>query len=102
MMTMLCHYNELGMSYMQVGVLSAISGTINSICQGAYGFLTPFISRCKVLGLGNVGITGDAMSGLASSYPMLIVAGRRRRDSGARHPVGYSISPATSRKTAVP
>jgi hypothetical protein len=78
MMTMLWPYimAELGMSYIQVGVLSAISGTINSICQGAYGFLTPFISRCKVLGLGNVGI----------ALGTLIIAS----------------SPATSRKTAVP
>jgi predicted MFS family arabinose efflux permease len=95
MMTMLWPYiiAELGMSYMQVGVLSAISGTINSICQGAYGFLTPFISRCKVLGLGNVGIAlGTLMSGLASSYPMLIVArGVAAISSSAQHPVGYSI-----------
>ncbi len=95
MMTMLWPYiiAELGMSYIQVGVLSAISGTVNSICQGAYGFLTPFISRCKVLGLGNVGIAlGTLMSGLAGSYPMLIVArGVAAISSSAQHPVGYSI-----------
>src|SRR5262245_26438720 len=95
MMTMLWPFimAELGMSYMQVGVLSAITGTINSICQGAYGFLTPFISRCKVLGLGNIGIAlGTLMSGLASSYPMLIVArGVAAISSSAQHPVGYSI-----------
>jgi MFS transporter, FSR family, fosmidomycin resistance protein len=95
MMTMLWPYiiAELGMSYTQVGVLSAITGAINSICQGAYGFLTPFISRCKVLGLGNVGIAlGTLMSGLAGSYPMLIVArGVAAIGSSAQHPVGYSI-----------
>jgi MFS transporter, FSR family, fosmidomycin resistance protein len=95
MMTMLWPYimAELGMSYTQVGALSAISGAINSICQGAYGFLTPFISRCKVLGLGNVGIAlGTLMSGLAGSYPMLIMArGVAAIGSSAQHPVGYSI-----------
>src|SRR5262245_23087753 len=45
----------LGMSYMQVGVMSAICSALNSVCQGAYGFVTPFVSRCKVLGLGNFG-----------------------------------------------
>jgi MFS family permease len=95
MMTMLWPYimAELGMSYTQVGALSAISGALNSICQGAYGFLTPFISRCKVLGLGNVGIAlGTLMSGLAGSYPMLILArGVAAISSSAQHPVGYSI-----------
>jgi predicted MFS family arabinose efflux permease len=95
MMTMLWPYimAELGMSYTQVGILSAISSALNSVCQGAYGFLTPFISRCKVLGLGNVGIAlGTLMSGLAGSYPMLIVArGIAAIGSSAQHPVGYSI-----------
>jgi MFS family permease len=95
MMTMLWPYimAELGMSYTQVGALSAICSAINSICQGAYGFLTPFLSRCKVLGVGNVGMAlGTLMSGLAGSYPMLIVArGVAAIGSSAQHPVGYSI-----------
>jgi MFS family permease len=84
---------ELGLSYMQVGVLSAIVSALNSVCQGAYGFLTPFISRCKILGVGNVGIAlGTLMSGLAGSFPMLIVArGVAAIGSSAQHPVGYSI-----------
>ena len=95
MMTMLWPYimAELGMSYTQVGMLSAISSALNSVCQGTYGFLTPFISRCKVLGAGNFGIAlGTLMSGLAGSYPMLIVArGIAAIGSSAQHPVGYSI-----------
>jgi MFS family permease len=84
---------ELGMSYTQVGGLSAITSVLNSICQGAYGFLTPFFSRCKLLGLGNLGIAlGTLMSGLASSFPMLIVARSVASvGSSAQHPVGYSI-----------
>jgi MFS transporter, FSR family, fosmidomycin resistance protein len=95
MMTMLYPYimAELGMSYTQVGVLSAICSALNSVCQGAYGFLTPFVSRCKVLGGGNVGIAlGTLMSGLAGSFPMLVVArGVAAIGSSAQHPVGYSI-----------
>jgi predicted MFS family arabinose efflux permease len=84
---------ELGMSYTQVGVLSAISSALNSICQGSYGLLTPFISRCKLLGCGNIGIAfGTLLSGLAGSYPMLIVARSvAALGSSAQHPVGYSI-----------
>ena len=83
----------LGMSYTEVGVLSAICSVLNSICQGVYGFLTPFFSRCKLLGLGNLGIAlGTLMSGLAGSFPMLIVArGVASIGSSAQHPVGYSI-----------
>src|SRR5438128_1924403 len=83
----------LGMSYVQVGVMSAICSVLNSICQGAYGFLTPFVSRCKLLGFGNLGIAlGTLMSGLAGTFPMLTVArGVASIGSSAQHPVGYSI-----------
>jgi len=95
MMTMLYPYimADLGMSYTAVGILSAICSVLSSICQGAYGFLTPFFSRCKLLGLGNLGIAlGTFMSGLASSYPAMVVArGVASIGSSAQHPVGYSI-----------
>jgi MFS family permease len=83
----------LGMSYTEVGFLSAITSVLNSLCQGAYGFLTPFFSRCKLLGFGNLGIAlGTLLSGLAGSYPMLILArGVASVGSSAQHPVGYSI-----------
>src|SRR5213594_1488750 len=47
MMTMLYPYimADLGMSYTAVGVLSAICSVLSSVCQGASGFLTPFVSR---------------------------------------------------------
>src|SRR5215467_403548 len=84
---------ELGLGYTEVGVLSAIVSVLNSICQGAYGLLTPFFSRCKLLGFGNLGIAlGTLMSGLASSFPMMILArGVASIGSSAQHPVGYSI-----------
>jgi MFS transporter, ACS family, L-galactonate transporter len=95
MMTMLwpAIMAALGLSYTQVGALAAVSSALNSLCQGAYGFLTPFLSRCKILGVGNVGIAlGTLLSGLAGSYPMLIAArGVAAIGSSAQHPVGYSI-----------
>ena len=94
MMTMLypAIMAELGLSYIQVGLLSAICSMLNSLCQGAYGFFTAFVSRSKVLGLGNCGIAlGTLMSGLAGSFPMLIVArGIASLGSSAQRPVGYS------------
>jgi MFS family permease len=95
MMTMLYPYimADLGMSYTAVGIMSAICSVLNSICQGAYGFLTPFFSRCKLLGFGNLGIAlGTLMSGLAPSYSAMVVArGVASVGSSAQHPVGYSI-----------
>ena len=95
MMAMLYPYimAELGLSYIQVGVLSAICSVLNSVCQGACGFITAFASRCKVLGFGNFGIAlGTLLSGLAGSFPMLIMArGIASIGSSAQHPVGYSI-----------
>ena len=84
---------ELGLSYTAVGALSAICSVLNSICQGVCGLLTPFVSRCRLLGIGNLGIAlGTLMSGLAGSYPMLIVArGVASIGSSAQHPVGYGI-----------
>jgi MFS family permease len=84
---------ELGLSYTAVGALSAICSVLNSVCQGVCGFLTPFVSRCKLLGFGNLGIAlGTLLSGVAGSYPMLIAArGVASVGSSAQHPVGYSI-----------
>jgi len=84
---------ELGLSYTAVGALAAVCSVLNSVCQGVYGFLTPFVSRCKLLGLGNLGMAlGTLLSGLAGSYPMLIVArGVASIGSSAQHPVGYGI-----------
>ena len=84
---------ELGLSYTAVGALSAVCSVLSSISQGLYGFLTPFVSRCRLLGFGNLGIAlGTLLSGLAGSYPMLIVArGVASIGSSAQHPVGYGI-----------
>jgi hypothetical protein len=41
---------ELGLSYTAVGALAAVCSVLNSISQGMYGLLTPFVSRCKLLG----------------------------------------------------
>src|SRR5262249_57542447 len=95
MMTMLYPYimADLGMSYTAVGVMSAISSVLNSICQGAYGFLTPFFSRCKLMGFGNLGIAlGTLMSGLAPSYPAMVVArGVASVASTPHHPLRHSL-----------
>jgi MFS transporter, FSR family, fosmidomycin resistance protein len=84
---------DLGMSYLSVGVMTGVRSVFGSLSQGFYGFVTPFVSRCKLLGLANFGIAlGTLLSGLAFSFPMLIVARVVAGiGSSAQHPVGYSI-----------
>lgn len=95
MLTMLYPYimADLGINYTEVGILSAIRGVLNSLAQGACGFLTPFVSRCKLLGIGNFGIAiGTFLSGVAANFPMLVFARAiGGLGSSAQHPVGYSI-----------
>jgi MFS family permease len=95
MLTMLYPFimQDLGMTYAMIGVLSAIRSVVGSLSQGAYGFLTPFVSRCKILGYGNFGIAiGTFLSGAATGFPMLVVARSvGALGSSAQHPVGYSI-----------
>ncbi len=95
MLTMLYPFimADLGMTYAMIGVLSAIRSVVGSLSQGVYGFLTPFVSRCKILGYGNFGIAiGTFLSGAAVGFPMLIVARSvSALGSSAQHPVGYSI-----------
>ena len=95
MLTMLYPYimAELGMSYMQVGVLSAVRSVITAISQGTYGFITPLMSRCKILGFANFVLgLGTLLSGIALTYPMLVFSRCvAALGSSAQHPVGYSI-----------
>src|SRR5438552_18813733 len=35
----------LGMSYMDVGVLTSIRSVVNTAAQASFGFVTPFVSR---------------------------------------------------------
>ncbi len=84
---------DLGMSYAELAVMSAVRSVFTSISQGAYGFLTPFVSRCKILGFANFGIAlGTFMSGIAGTFPFLVVARCVSSvGSSAQHPVGFSI-----------
>jgi MFS transporter, FSR family, fosmidomycin resistance protein len=95
MLTMLLPFImiDLNLSYADVGVFSSIRSMVTAASQGTYGFLTPFVSRCKLLGFGNFGIAiGTFLSGAATGLPMLIVARCiGSAGSSAQHPVGYSI-----------
>ena len=84
---------SLGMGYTEVGTLQAARSVVTSVSQGTFGFLTPFASRCKILGVYNfIMALGTFLSGLALNYPMMIFARCvASLGSSAQHPVGYSI-----------
>jgi predicted MFS family arabinose efflux permease len=84
---------DLGMSYAELAVMSAVRSVFTSISQGTLGFLTPFVSRCKILGFANFGIAlGTFMSGIAGTFPFLVLARCVSSvGSSAQHPIGFSI-----------
>ncbi|HEY7063135.1 MAG TPA: MFS transporter [Chloroflexota bacterium] len=84
---------ELGFGYAQLGMLTAIRNLLGNGMQMIYGFLAPFISRSRLLGIGNVGLgIGTLLTGVAGSFPAFV--GARVVSSvasSAQHPVGYSL-----------
>jgi MFS transporter, FSR family, fosmidomycin resistance protein len=84
---------ELGFGYAQLGLLTAIRNLLGSATQISYGFLTPFLGRTWILGLGNFGIAiGTVLSGLAGSFAGFTVARSiTAAASSAQHPVGASL-----------
>jgi MFS family permease len=84
---------DLGFGYAQLGIMTAIRNLLGSATQISYGFLTPFIRRTWILGLGNFGIAiGTLLSGLAGSFTgFLIARGITSAASSAQHPVGGSL-----------
>ena len=84
---------DLGFGYAQLGILTAVRNLLGSATQISYGFLTPFIRRTWILGLGNFGIAiGTVLSGLAGSFTGFVVARSISAvASSAQHPVGGSL-----------
>ncbi|TMA13589.1 MAG: MFS transporter [Deltaproteobacteria bacterium] len=84
---------ELGFGLLQLGVLSAISNFVGQGLQVIYGFLTGFLKRTVVLGIGNaiVGVSAIAQY-FVGSYPQLLAA-RVVIDAGSspQHPLGASV-----------
>ena len=84
---------EFGFGYAQLGMLVALRNAFTSWTQLGYGFVTPFIDRCRVLGIANLVLAlGTAATGMTGSF--LTFLGARSlaaAGSSAQHPVGASI-----------
>lgn len=84
---------SLGFGPAQIGILTAVRTMLSSWTQVGYGFLTPFIHRIHLLGLGSVVMAlGTIATGFATSFPTLVLARCLASAGGsAQHPVGASL-----------
>lgn len=81
---------EFGFGYLGIGLLETVYQSVGSLLQITYGFLTRFVGRGILLGVGNiVAALGLLGLGFSKGYPHLMVsAGIRAIGSSAQHPVG--------------
>ena len=84
---------ELGFGYLQLGLITAIRTVFANASQVAYGFLTPFVGRTRLLGWANLGMgLGSLYTGAVGSYPDFVVARTVTSvASSAQHPIGASL-----------
>jgi FSR family fosmidomycin resistance protein-like MFS transporter len=83
----------LGLSYLQIGMISTLRGMAAQFLQALYGFVVPYVKRAVILGTGNfiVGLSVIA-TGFASSYSFVL--GTRifsGLGSSPQHPVGSTM-----------
>ena len=83
----------LGFGPIQIGLLTGIRTMLNSWTQLGYGFLTPFIHRIHLLGVGAIIMAiGTFSTGFATNFTTLVIARCVAATGGSsQHPVGASL-----------
>jgi MFS family permease len=84
---------ELGFGYQELGILTAVMILMGGVTQGFYGFLTPFVPRPWLLGIGNIVLgLGTLATGWVGSYGNFLGTRAVSAVGGsAQHPVGSSL-----------
>lgn len=84
---------DLGFGYLELGTMSAARNFLGSGTQVVYGFLTPFIRRSRLLGIGNLLLgLGTLLTGFVSSFSGFFAARVfAAAGASAQHPVGSSL-----------
>ncbi|HTE87215.1 MAG TPA: MFS transporter, partial [Dehalococcoidia bacterium] len=84
---------DLGFSFVFVGLISAINNIIMNGSQFLYGFVTPFVQRTRLLGIGYIVMcAGTMLTGLSTSWGTLVGARVIMGLGGSgQHPVGASL-----------
>lgn len=84
---------DLGFGYQELGILTAVMILMGGVTQGLYGFITPFVPRAWMLGIGNMVLgLGTLATGWVGSYGAFL--GTRAvsaTGASAQHPVGSSL-----------
>ena len=84
---------DLAFGYTELGILTAVRSITGGMLQGAYGFVTPFIPRAWILGIGNIVLgLGTFATGTVQTFGGFLGArGVAAAGSSAQHPVGGSL-----------
>lgn len=84
---------DLGFDYQDLGVLTAVMILLGGVTQGFYGFVTPFMPRVWLLGIGNIVLgLGTLATGFVGSYAGFVgTRGVAAAGASAQHPVGSSL-----------
>jgi MFS family permease len=84
---------DLGFGPALLGVISAVNNIIQNGAQLGYGFVTPFMQRTRLLGVGYIVMcVGTLLTGLSQSYAQLVGARAIMGIGGSgQHPVGASL-----------
>ena len=84
---------ELDFGYQDLGILTAVMILMGGVTQGFYGFVTPFVPRVWLLGIGNIVLgLGTLATGWAGSYGAFLGTRAVSATGGsAQHPVGSSL-----------
>jgi MFS family permease len=83
----------LGFGYAELGLINAVHGFIGQGLQAGYGFITQFMKRSMILGVGNtlLGVSTLAMAGVTSFAPVVVLRGLSGAGTSPQHVVGASI-----------
>ena len=84
---------DLGFGYQELGILTAVMILMGGVTQGFYGFVTPFVPRAWLLGIGNIVLgLGTLATGFVGSYGAFLGTRAVSAFGGsAQHPVGSSL-----------
>ena len=84
---------DLGFGFVQLGIINAVNNIIMNGAQLAYGFITPFMQRTRLLGIGYIVMCiGTFLTGVSTTFGGLVGARAIMGIGGSgQHPVGASL-----------
>ncbi len=83
----------LGFGYTELGLLQTVNSLVSNALQATYGFVTQYVKRSTILGIGNIvmGISTMLMGATGSLGSMLGLRALNGAGSSPQHPVGSTM-----------